>query len=120
MTGAGHLALKSGRWALGTGEDRWTGRDVHPDVVATANPGCTLQIAAAARRRGTPLTIRHPIELLAAYTERTASLTSWRPDASRTDCRSSLIMTYRFYIKNRPPKTDLDPRADFQLADISL
>jgi glycolate dehydrogenase iron-sulfur subunit len=37
-----------------------------PDVVVTANPGCTLQIAAAARRRGTSLTIRHPIELVDA------------------------------------------------------
>jgi glycolate oxidase iron-sulfur subunit len=34
------------------------------DVVATANPGCTLQIAAAARRRGSALAVRHPIELL--------------------------------------------------------
>jgi glycolate oxidase iron-sulfur subunit len=39
---------------------------VQPDVVATANPGCTLQMAAAARRRGRTLTIRHPIELLDA------------------------------------------------------
>ena len=37
-----------------------------PDVVATGNPGCTLQMAAAARRHGRTLTIRHPIELLAA------------------------------------------------------
>jgi glycolate oxidase iron-sulfur subunit len=37
-----------------------------PDVVATANPGCTLQMAAAARRCGRSLTIRHPIELVAA------------------------------------------------------
>jgi len=37
-----------------------------PDVVATANPGCTLQIAAAARRRGRALSVRHPIELVAA------------------------------------------------------
>jgi glycolate oxidase iron-sulfur subunit len=37
-----------------------------PDVVATANPGCTLQMAAAARRQGHALTIRHPIELLDA------------------------------------------------------
>jgi glycolate oxidase iron-sulfur subunit len=37
-----------------------------PDVVATANPGCTLQMAAAARRQGRALTIRHPIELLDA------------------------------------------------------
>jgi glycolate oxidase iron-sulfur subunit len=39
---------------------------VQPDVVATANPGCTLQMAAAARRQGRTLVIRHPIELLAA------------------------------------------------------
>ena len=37
-----------------------------PDVVATANPGCTLQMAAAARRRGLAITIRHPIEILDA------------------------------------------------------
>ena len=37
-----------------------------PDLVSTANAGCTLQIAAAARRRGTRLTIRHPIEILYA------------------------------------------------------
>src|SRR6185369_17040326 len=37
-----------------------------PDVVATANPGCTLQIAAAAARRGTAVVVRHPIELLDA------------------------------------------------------
>ena len=36
------------------------------DVVATANPGCTLQIAAAARRRGLAVAIRHPIEILDA------------------------------------------------------
>jgi glycolate oxidase iron-sulfur subunit len=37
-----------------------------PEVVATANPGCTLQIAAAAERRGRRWTIRHPIEILDA------------------------------------------------------
>ncbi|HKB10845.1 MAG TPA: heterodisulfide reductase-related iron-sulfur binding cluster, partial [Vicinamibacterales bacterium] len=36
------------------------------DVVVTANPGCTLQIAAAARRRGREVMIRHPIELVDA------------------------------------------------------
>ena len=36
------------------------------DVVATANPGCTLQIVAAARRRGAAVVVRHPIELLDA------------------------------------------------------
>jgi glycolate oxidase iron-sulfur subunit len=37
-----------------------------PDIVATSNPGCTLQMAAAARRAGRTLTIRHPIEILDA------------------------------------------------------
>jgi glycolate oxidase iron-sulfur subunit len=39
---------------------------VRPDIVATANPGCTLQMAAAARRAGQHWTIRHPIEILDA------------------------------------------------------
>jgi glycolate oxidase iron-sulfur subunit len=39
---------------------------VNPDVVATANPGCMLQMAAAARRQGRSLAIRHPIELVDA------------------------------------------------------
>ena len=37
-----------------------------PDVIATANPGCMLQMAAAAARLGRPRPIRHPIELLDA------------------------------------------------------
>jgi glycolate oxidase iron-sulfur subunit len=37
-----------------------------PDVVASANPGCTLQIAAAFARRGDRVPIIHPIELLHA------------------------------------------------------
>ena len=37
-----------------------------PDVIATGNPGCTLQMAAAARRQGRTYAIRHPIELVAA------------------------------------------------------
>jgi len=39
---------------------------VAPDVVATGNPGCILQIAAAAKRGGSPLRVVHPIELLEA------------------------------------------------------
>jgi glycolate oxidase iron-sulfur subunit len=35
-----------------------------PDVVATANPGCMLQIAAAGRRLGFRWRIVHPIELI--------------------------------------------------------
>jgi len=39
---------------------------VNPEVVATANPGCTLQIAAAAARRGDTMPVLHPIELVDA------------------------------------------------------
>jgi len=35
-----------------------------PDVIATANPGCTLQLRAAARRLGRSWPIKHPIEIL--------------------------------------------------------
>jgi glycolate oxidase iron-sulfur subunit len=37
-----------------------------PDIVATGNPGCTLQIAAAGRRLGVTLRVVHPIELIDA------------------------------------------------------
>jgi glycolate dehydrogenase iron-sulfur subunit len=37
-----------------------------PDIVATANPGCTLQLRAAASRAAHRWPIRHPIELLDA------------------------------------------------------
>ena len=41
--------------------------DAAPDVLATANPGCAIQIAAALRRAGHPgLPIVHPVELVAA------------------------------------------------------
>jgi glycolate oxidase iron-sulfur subunit len=39
---------------------------VKPDIIATGNPGCTLQIAAASLRRGCPRPVLHPIEILAA------------------------------------------------------
>jgi len=39
---------------------------VEPDVVATGNPGCILQIVAAARARGARWPVVHPVELLAA------------------------------------------------------
>lgn len=35
-----------------------------PDVIATANPGCRLQLAMAARRAGRHVTLLHPVELL--------------------------------------------------------
>jgi glycolate oxidase iron-sulfur subunit len=37
-----------------------------PDVIATGNPGCILQIEAGLRRAGSPLQVRHTIELLDA------------------------------------------------------
>lgn len=33
-------------------------------VLAVANPGCAIQIAAGARRRGVPLSVVHPVDLL--------------------------------------------------------
>ena len=39
---------------------------VQPDLLATANPGCMLQLAAAAARKGRSWPIRHPIEILDA------------------------------------------------------
>ena len=43
-----------------------------PEVIATANPGCILQIAAAGRRLGHEWTIVHPIELIDASIRGTA------------------------------------------------
>ncbi len=37
-----------------------------PDVYASANPGCLLQVSTALRRAGTPLPALHPVELLDA------------------------------------------------------
>jgi glycolate oxidase iron-sulfur subunit len=37
---------------------------VKPDVIATANPGCTLQLRAAAARLGRHWPIKHPMEIL--------------------------------------------------------
>src|SRR4029453_13342848 len=34
------------------------------DVVASANPGCTMQIAAGLRERGSPMSVLHPVEIL--------------------------------------------------------
>lgn len=40
-------------------------RVARPNVVATGNPGCLIQIAAGVRRAGLPVEVLHPIELLA-------------------------------------------------------
>ncbi|MEA2663727.1 MAG: glycolate oxidase iron-sulfur subunit [Candidatus Eremiobacteraeota bacterium] len=39
---------------------------VAPDVIASANPGCTLQMQAIARERGVTLHAAHPVEILDA------------------------------------------------------
>jgi glycolate dehydrogenase iron-sulfur subunit len=39
---------------------------LEPDVVATGNPGCTIQIAAAAARAGMTWPVLHPIEIVDA------------------------------------------------------
>jgi glycolate oxidase iron-sulfur subunit len=39
---------------------------LEPDMIATANPGCTLQIAAAARGFGYNWPVFHPVELIDA------------------------------------------------------
>jgi Fe-S oxidoreductase len=38
--------------------------EVAPDIVATANPGCAMQLAAGLAKRGFKTRIVHPIELL--------------------------------------------------------
>ncbi len=37
---------------------------LEPDIVATANPGCLLQIRAGLNERGTPIRVKHVVELL--------------------------------------------------------
>ena len=41
-------------------------QSVAPDLVASANPGCTLQMQSIFRERGVALRAAHPIELLDA------------------------------------------------------
>lgn len=38
--------------------------ETEAQIVASANPGCTLQIAATAKRLGRPLKVLHPVEIL--------------------------------------------------------
>src|SRR6185312_9866645 len=45
-----------------------------PDVYASANPGCLLQVTAALRRAGHPVTAAHPVELLDASVRGTRDL----------------------------------------------
>jgi glycolate dehydrogenase iron-sulfur subunit len=47
---------------------------VEPDVYASANPGCLVQVTAALRRAGRPVTAVHPVELLDASIRGTQDL----------------------------------------------
>jgi glycolate oxidase iron-sulfur subunit len=56
---------------------------VAPDLVASANPGCTLQMQSIARDRGVTLRAAHPIELLdAAITAACADATKFQSPSS--------------------------------------
>jgi glycolate oxidase iron-sulfur subunit len=46
-------------------------------VIAAANPGCTLQIAAHLQRKGRPLELVHPMQLLARSIEGAAGRRRW-------------------------------------------
>jgi glycolate oxidase iron-sulfur subunit len=35
-----------------------------PDVLATANPGCVMQLGAGLRAAGVNIVVRHPVEVL--------------------------------------------------------
>jgi glycolate oxidase iron-sulfur subunit len=50
---------------------------LNPDIIATANPGCILQIAAAGRRLGYEWKIVHPIELIEESIKGTGGLGDW-------------------------------------------
>jgi glycolate oxidase iron-sulfur subunit len=41
----------------------WAG-SVQPDVIATANPGCMLQLEAGVRKHGKGQAVKHVVELL--------------------------------------------------------
>jgi glycolate oxidase iron-sulfur subunit len=67
--------------ALGEGKARRIA-GLAPDVVVSGNPGCSLQIAAAAARLGTPLRVLHPVELIDLSIR--GRRPSWVPAAGRT------------------------------------
>jgi glycolate oxidase iron-sulfur subunit len=52
---------------------------LQPDVVATGNPGCTLQIAASAAKAGCRWPVVHPIEILDASIR---GLAPWGPSSA--------------------------------------
>ena len=55
-------------------------REAKPDVVATGNPGCILQIQQGIRRDGREIEVLHPVELLdRAYQLKREELESLHP-----------------------------------------
>jgi glycolate oxidase iron-sulfur subunit len=57
---------------------------LRPDFVATGNPGCIIQIAAAAAREGHDWTVVHPIQLIAASIR---GISPWLSLVGRTSAR---------------------------------
>jgi glycolate oxidase iron-sulfur subunit len=56
---------------------------VAPDVIATGNPGCMLQMATASARLGRTWPIRHPIEILDASIRGVGIVEIGRPETAR-------------------------------------
>jgi glycolate oxidase iron-sulfur subunit len=44
-------------------------RSLNPDILATSNVGCALQLAAGVRAAGLPIEILHPVQLIARQME---------------------------------------------------
>lgn len=64
--GAGIYALTHADLGSAIGHDKASAiLQTHCEIVATANPGCTMQIGAELRRAGSKLEVVHPVELLA-------------------------------------------------------
>jgi glycolate oxidase iron-sulfur subunit len=63
-------------------------------IVATANPGCILQLESGVRKFSTRVAVRHPISLLAEAYRSEDKETVEKPNGSRTSSRrfSSLWM----------------------------
>ena len=57
--------------------------EVDPDIVATGNPGCLMQIAAGLKARGLRARTAHPIELLNESYQRAREDPRTRPEAGR-------------------------------------
>jgi glycolate oxidase iron-sulfur subunit len=57
-----------------------------PNVVATANPGCALQVSAALRRAGRPIPVKHVVELL------DASYAAYNPTSGASSAKAASML----------------------------